>query len=200
MLTFASTAVESGFEAAFWFLERALQDGEHLQPQKLQRILFLAQAYYGVAYNGTKLMPATFVASEEGPIEPTLYRAFSRGKPVIDLSPVEEQARHLMDSVWRQFGALSADKLTKLVKRHPPYIQAFENGPMSEISFVSMIAFYGDQGLVRKKSSEPSPLEQRARSENLEAPTIDRVLRPKVARNHDGKPVSVTRWAPKRLE
>ncbi len=57
------TAVESGFEAAFWFLERALNDGEALQLQKLQRLLFLAQAYFGVAHAGAKLMPGIFVAA-----------------------------------------------------------------------------------------------------------------------------------------
>lgn len=193
------TAVESGFEAAFWFLERALSDGEHLQPQKLQRLLFLAQAYYGVAHSGLKLMPATFVAAEEGPIEPTLYRAFARGKPVIDLSPVEEQPRHLMDSVWRQFGALSTERLNKLIKRHPPYIEAFEAGPLCEISFSAMVAFYGDQGLVRRKSAEPSRFEATADGGGFDAPSIDRVMRPKVARNHDGKPVSVKSWSPRRM-
>jgi uncharacterized phage-associated protein len=191
----APTAVETGFEAAFWFLERALNDGEHLQPQKLQRLLFLAQAYFAVANNGHKLLPGVFVAAEDGPIEPTLFKAFARGKPVLDLTPVEENPRHVMDSVWRQFGALSADKLTKLIKRHPPYIEAFENAPMSEITLEAMMAFYGDQGMVRRKSAEPSPFEGRAAG----APSVDKVLRPKVALNHDGKPVSVKRWAPKRV-
>jgi len=192
------TAVESGFEAAFWFLERALTDGEHLQPQKLQRLLFLAQAYYGVAHSGAKLMPATFIAAEEGPIEPTLYRAFARGKPAIDLSPVEEHPRHLMDSVWRQFGQLSTEKLNKLVKRHPPYIEAYEAGPMSEIPLSAMVSFYGNQGMVRRKSAEPSPFEGR-KGEGIDAPSIERVLRPKVARNHDGKAVNVKTWMPKRV-
>ncbi|MBL8631369.1 MAG: hypothetical protein JNM81_17170 [Rhodospirillaceae bacterium] len=193
------TAVESGFEAAFWFIDRALNDGETLQPQKLQLLLFLAQGYFGVAHSGLKLMPATFVAAESGPIEPTLYRAFSRGKPVIDLTPVEEKPAHLMDSIWRQFGALSADKLTKLIKRHPPYIEAFEAGPMTEISFAAMVAFYGDQGLVRRKSAEPSPFEGQPNNGGFDAPSIERVMRPKVARNAEGKPVNVSAWSPKRV-
>jgi uncharacterized phage-associated protein len=200
-------AVESGFEVAFWFMERALSDGEHLQPQKLQRLMFLAQAYFAVAYGGLKLMPATFVAAEEGPIEPTLYRAFARGKPAVDLTPIEETAVHMLDSIWRQFGALSTDKLTKLVKRHPPYIDAYEEAPNSEIPLAAMAAFYGDQGLVRRKTAEPSPAELRARQAKggFDAPfaddtplSVDKVLRPKVLRNHDGKPVSVKRWAPKK--
>ncbi len=193
------TAVESSFEAAFWFYERALTDVEHLQPQKLQRLLFLAQAYYGVAHDGAKLMPGVFVAAPEGPLEPTLFRAFSRGKPALDLTPIDEPARHLMDSVWRQFGALSADKLTKLVKRHPPYIEAYAAAPMTEIELPVMVAFYGDQGLVRRKSAEPSPFESQTSGAELDAPSLERVLRPKVALNHDGKPVNVKTWSPKRV-
>jgi uncharacterized phage-associated protein len=190
-------AVETGFEVAFWFLERALNDGEHLQPQKLQRLMFLAQAYFGVAHNGAKLMPAVFVATHDGPVEPTLFKAFSRGKPTLDLTPIEESPRHVLDSVWRQFGALSADKLTKLVKRHPPYIEAYDAAPNTEIKLEAMVAFYGDQGMVRRKSAEPSPYE--GKGKHIDAPSIDKVLRPKVALNHDGKPVSVKSWMPKRV-
>ena len=66
------TAVESCFEIACWFLDRALNDGEYLQPQKLQRLMYLAQAYFGVVQNGAKLMPATFIAAPDGPLEPTV--------------------------------------------------------------------------------------------------------------------------------
>ena len=55
---------------AFWFLDRAQSDGEYLQPQKLQRLMFLAYAYYGVLQHGAKLMPATFVATADGPSRP----------------------------------------------------------------------------------------------------------------------------------
>src|SRR6185437_10665556 len=101
------TAVASCFEGAFWFLDRAQSDGEYLQPQKLQRLMFLAQAYFGVLQHGAKLMPATFIAAEDGPIEPTVFRAFARGKPLVDLEPVAEVPKHILDSIWRQFGAHS---------------------------------------------------------------------------------------------
>ncbi|MBI1986433.1 MAG: hypothetical protein HYS64_07120 [Rhodospirillales bacterium] len=74
--------VDNAFDIAFWFADTALNENEYLQPQKLQQLLFIAQAYYCVAYNGRKLMPAVFVADERGPIEPetTAYKqAFKRG-------------------------------------------------------------------------------------------------------------------------
>jgi uncharacterized phage-associated protein len=183
------TAVDSSFEVAFWFLDRAIEDGEYLQPQKLQRLMYLAQAYFGVLQHGAKLMPATFVARDEGPIEPTIFKALARGRPQIDIKPIDEVPRHVLDSVWRQFGAHSIDYLDKLIKRHPPYADALAAGVGSEISLETMIEFYGTQGTSRRSAAAAQ-----------DAPSASKVLRPKVMRNHSGKPVSTTRWMPKRVD
>jgi len=66
-------AIDSCFDVVFWLLDRALDDGEYLQPQKLHRLMFLAQAYFASAWHGEKLMPAVFVIGPEGPIEPTIF-------------------------------------------------------------------------------------------------------------------------------
>lgn len=183
------TAVDSSFEVAFWFLDRAIEDGEYLQPQKLQRLLYLAQAYFGVLQNGLKLMPATFIAREEGPVEPTIFKALARGRPAVDLTPIDDVPRHVLDSVWRQFGAHSADYLDKLIRRHPPFADALAAGISTEITLESMIEFYGTQGAGRKSAHAAK-----------DAPSASKVLRPKVMRNHSGKPVSTTRWMPKRVD
>jgi uncharacterized phage-associated protein len=185
------TAVASCFEVAFWFLDRAQSDGEYLQPQKLQRLMFLAQAYFGVLQHGAKLMPATFIAAEDGPIEPTVFRAFAHGKPLVDLEPVAEVPKHILDSIWRQFGAHSTDHLGKLVRKHPPYLDALSAGPGAEIAFEAMIDFYGTQSLSRRRGGAVAA---------KDVPSAEKVLRPKVMRNHSGKPVSVNRWMPKRVD
>lgn len=182
------TAVESCFEVACWFLDRAIEDGEYLQPQKLQRLMYLAQAYYGVLQGGGKLMPATFIAAEEGPIEPTIFRIFVRGRPTVDLKPIEDAPRHILDSIWRQFGAHSTEHLNKLIRRHPPYADAFGAAPGTEIIFETMLDFYGTQGLNRKPSTPVA----------ADVPSASKVLRPKVMRSHDGKPLTAHRWMPKR--
>lgn len=184
------TAVESCFEVACWFLDRAGDDGEYLQPQKMHRLLYLAQAYFGVLQSGAKLMPATFIALDEGPVEPTIFRAFARGRPAVDLKPIDDVARHILDSIWRQFGAHSAEHLNKLIRRHPPFADAYAAEPGAEILFESMVDFYGTQGLTRRQSNMVAD----------DAPTAGKVLRPKVMRNATGKPVNVNRWTPKRAD
>ncbi len=193
------TAADSCFDVAIWFLDRAMGDGEYLQPQKLHRLLYLAQSYYGVARHGEKLMPATFVVTDDGPVEPTVFKAFARGKPAVDLTPIEEVPRHVLDSVWRQFGAHSADHLGKLVKRHPPYMDALSAGIGAEITFESMVEFYSIDGLSRRKANGSTGAPGGTVTPTG-APAAEKVLRPKVLRNHSGKPVSATRWMPKRVD
>lgn len=172
-------AVDSTFDVAFWFLDRALDDKEYLQPQKLHRLLYLAQAYYAIAYNGRKLMPATFVADDLGPLEPTIYRAFELSRPAVDPRPMPENAEHFLDSIWRRFGPHSVTHLTKTLCNHPPYVEAYAKAPREEITLAAMVKFYG--------------------AARQGTPTVQEVMRPRVMRSQDGRPVSVTKWMPSAL-
>lgn len=169
-------AVDSAFEIAFWFTDQALKANEYLQPQKLQRLLFLSQSYYAVAYGGRKLMPAHFVADELGPVEPNIYKAFSKGRPNLDvdlflLPEIEE----FLLSIWRRFGHHSVDHLTRIVKKSVAYRQAFKRASRSEIPLAAMRLSF-----------------TRADA----APPVAKVLGAKVLRSHTGQPVSVKSWTP----
>lgn len=170
-------AVYSAFDVAFWFADTALNDNEYLQPQKMHRLLFLAQAYYAVAFAGRMLMPAVFVADEMGPIEPNLFAAFSRGRPNIDSNmflPTEVES--FLDSVWRRFGHHSVDRLTRMTKESSAFKHAYAKGKRSEITLEAMrLAF--------------------TRVE--EAPSVDQVVRPKLMRTQSGKAVAVKQWSPR---
>jgi uncharacterized phage-associated protein len=177
------TAVPSTFDVVIWLNDRALNDGEYLQPAKLHRLLFLAQAYYGVAYRGAKLAPATFIAEESGPVEPDVWRVYASGRPYIENVPLPEAVEHVLDSVWRRFGSYSADHLGELLRSQPPYRDAAAQGPRAEIEFSRMLAFYG-----RPRSDSPK---------TAASPAIDEVLRPRTLVTAEGKPVNVRRWTPR---
>ena len=107
--------VNTAFDVAFYLEDIALNDHEYLQPIKLQRLLFLAQAYYAVAFKGRKLMPAVFVADELGPIEPNIYMAFSKGRPDVDVDLfMPPEVTSFLDNIWRKFGSFTVDKLTEI--------------------------------------------------------------------------------------
>lgn len=178
----ASAAVESSFDIAYWFADRALNENEYIQPQKLHRLMFLSQAYFAVAYHGRMLMPALFVAEEIGPVEPNVFRACAIQRPPIEPKRLPEPVTHFLDSIWRRFGQHSSEHLNQTIRGHAPYAEAFAKGIRTEITLKAMIAFYG-------KKNAPN-------NEVVGAPPITQVLRPRVMRSQSGKPVSVQKWMP----
>jgi uncharacterized phage-associated protein len=182
----ASAAVESSFDVAYWFIDRALNDNEYIQPQKLHRLMFLAQAYFAVAYHGRSLMPGVFVADEFGPVEPNVFRACAIQRPPIEPAPIPEIALQFLDSIWRRFGSHTTEALNRQVNGHPPYVDAIAKGARTEISLKSMVAFYGN-----KSSADPEL------GTAVGAPPISQVMRSKLMVSQNGKPVSVVKWIPK---
>ena len=168
--------VDNAFDVAFWFADTALNENEYLQPQKLQRLMFIAQAYYSVAFNGRRLMPAAFVADEMGPIEPNIYIAFSKGRPKVDAQlflPYEVET--FLDGIWRRFGHHSTERLNSMTKDTSAYKQAYKRGNRAKISLDAMRLSF-------------------ARAEKT--PGVAQVIKPKIFRTQSGKPVTVKAWNP----
>ena len=131
--------VKSAFDVAFWFADTALAENEYMQPQKLQRLLFVSQAYYAVAYPKRKLMPAVFVADEMGPVEPNVYAAFSKGRPDLDVELfLPHDVDTFLSSIWRRFGHYTIDRLNELTNETLAYKQARTRGDRAEIPIETM--------------------------------------------------------------
>ncbi len=168
--------VDNAFDVAFWFADTALNENEYLQPQKLQRLLFIAQAYYTVAFNGRKLMPAIFIADEMGPVEPNIYIAFSKGRPEVDAQLfLPHDVETFLDGIWRRFGQHSTDRLNKMTKDTSAYKQAYRRGKRAEIRLDEMQLSF-------------------ARAEKT--PGVAQVIKPKILRTQTGRPVTVKAWVP----
>ena len=173
-------AVESVFDLAFWLCDRALNDNEYIQPIKLQYLLFLCQAYYAATNSGRKLVPAIFVAEEVGPIEPSLLKAWTNGRPKFESKPViSEDVAKFADEVWRRFGHHSAEHLARLLLKMPAYLSARKRGRRAEIRLEEVI-----EGL----------------NQGSNTPKVDQVIKPKVMRSHKGEPVKVQAWSPKTVK
>jgi len=168
--------VKSAFDIAFWFADTALNENETMQPQKLQRLLFISQAYYRVAYPKRKLMPAIFVADEMGPVEANVYLAFSRGRPDVDVEIfLPHEVEGFLSSIWRQFGHHSIDRLNELTNETLAYKQARGRGDRAEI---------------------PLDMMQLSFTRGETTPQVDHVLKPKVMRTQSGRQVVVQAWDP----
>lgn len=168
--------VKSAFDIAFWFADTALNENEYMQPQKLQRLLFIAQAYYSVAFPKRKLMPAVFIADEVGPIEPNIYLSFSQGRPDVEVEIfLPHEVDEFLSSIWRQFGHHSVERLNDITNETLAYKQARSRGDRAEISLDMMCLSF---------------------TRNETGPTVQQVMKPKVMRTQHGKQVIVKAWNP----
>ena len=176
--------VRSALDVALWFNDRAFGDGEYLQPQKLHRLMYLAFAYYSVAYPGQKLMPASFVTDEFGPTEPTVFHALAYGVPPnLEAHSIPKAAAEFLESIWRRFGNSKAEKLSQTVATHVPVADAMTKGLGYEIPFDGMVQFYASE-LAEKRG----------------IPGVEKVMKPRVLRSSAGRAVTVTSWKPKPVD
>jgi len=177
-MTFASN---STIDIAFWFSDQALNENEYLQPQKLHRLLYLAQSFYAIAYEGNKLMPAVFVADDMGPIEPTIFQAFSRGRPDVDVELfLAPDVELFLTSIWRRFGHQKPEQLTRFTNNNAAFALALRKGSGTEILLTSMVTTFKAE--TEKKAVNPAqPINPDAR----------------VLRTQDGSAVKVKSWAPR---
>lgn len=127
-------ATRSGIDVSFWLLERAATERITMSLPKLRWLLYLAQAHYAIAREGAKLMPATFLVGDDGPVEPTLDLVFQAGIENPWSPSLSETAEAFLDAFWKRFGILPAVALHKLVVGDPAWRKAQENGPGSEIA------------------------------------------------------------------
>ncbi len=175
--TTMAASVRSAFDIAYWFLDAALGDRETLQPQKLQRLLYIAQGYHAALHNGRKLMPAVFVADELGPVEPNIFAALSHGRPDVTTELFLDPAvQALLRGVWRRFGHKSPTSLDQLATETPAYREAWHRGAMEEIWHKAIWWSFAKAG---------------------EVPNAREVVRPTVLKTQSGRPVSVQPWQPR---
>ena len=168
--------VNSAFDIALYFTEKADLEHEYLQPQKLQGLLFLSQAYFCIAYKGQKLMPAIFVADDRGPIEPNIYVAFSNGQPNVDPPfALPNEVEVFLSSIWKRFGRMKTDQLATLTKGSIAYKNAKTRGLRGEILLEEMRISFG----TGKENEE-----------------IKKTSEVKLYRTQPGEAVSIKKWFP----
>ena len=170
--------LNNAFDVSIFFDDMALKEDTYLPPQKLQRLLFLSQAYYVVAYD-RKLMPAIFIADELGPVEPNVYLAFSKGRPEFDVDlflPFEIQS--FLESIWQHFGTYSVERLGKITNKTSAYKNARKRGDRAEITLIEMKSSF-------KKDDE--------------APNVELLIKPKMMRTQSGRAVHVQSWIPRKV-
>lgn len=158
-------AARSSLDIALWFLATAQDFGVRLQPIKLQRLLYFAQVRYADRHGGAKLMPATFLATELGPLEPTVHHVFESGLTELGAKPPSREVETLLNEVWRRYGRKGAVELEAIVKADHAYHKALERGLDSEIELGYFAA--GAAPEEKKATARKKPRPRKKRGEEV---------------------------------
>lgn len=111
--------------------ENPEKEREGITNLKLQKILYLAQAYY-LAKLDKPLFAEKLEAWEYGPVVPEIYKKLRRNgsKPIIveeDKSKLSEEDKEVLKKIWDSFGGYSASRLVDIVHAHTPWKEAFSS-------------------------------------------------------------------------
>lgn len=128
-------ATRSALDIAFWLLERGMIEGWPLPPKRLRAMMYLAQARFAER-EARKLMPATFLVTHQGPLEPTVTLVLVSGlkRPWAPLLPPAAAA--FMEDFWDRHGRLATSDMQKEVSRHPAWVEAWALGPGTEVQLL----------------------------------------------------------------
>ena len=137
---------------AEYFLVKTEPDCEEfISNLKLQKLLYYAQGFFLAIYDKL-LFDDPIEAWTHGPVVRELYHEYkeSGSKAIdpperIDLSIYDEKTTDLLDEVWQVYGQYSAYKLRNLTHEEPPWKNAYDKMPGSEISRDSMKEYFKTQ-------------------------------------------------------
>lgn len=171
-------AARSPIDIAFWFLERAGQEGASVTLKRLLSLMYLAQGEF-FGKTGNKLMPACFVAMREGPVEPTTRLVLESGLQNPWAPELSGQALAFLADFWLRLGALPQPALDRLIGADGAWTETLGLGEGSEIVDDVLRQAYIRQEQRRRGPSMPSA-PQPARANPLSALRLDgdRPMRP----------------------
>ncbi|WP_246157248.1 hypothetical protein [Sneathiella litorea] len=189
-------ATRSTFDILCWLKDQSWSSDQAFETPFLLRILYLAQSLYAASHKQRKLMPATFLATAAGPIEPDIFLAMENNLTINKpLSPSTE-----VEGFLNSFYSVVQDKtmtdLDFILSKDTAIRSAMARGRNSEILLADMAAAY-KEGLpstgVGIDSAQPAPSFRDGGRSNLEAAPN---AKQEVRFTADGR--SVTRWMPKK--
>lgn len=129
---------DSSVDVALWFMEQATADAVHLQPTRLQRLLFLAQLIFAERHQGAMLMPASFVIRGGLPVEANVFRVFESSHPLLGRARVPGHVAVFLDEIWQQRNRVSMRGIAEALQQNPAYRRIVQQGEGSEITFRDM--------------------------------------------------------------
>lgn len=181
--------IGSALDAAIWFILKSASARVALDPRKLNLLLYLAQAGYAAAHDGAALMPAVFIAHEEGPREPNVTMALQAGLAAPPEPDIAGVGQRILDTMWERYGVMPLVGLQRLVAADGLWKATLEKVPGGEITREAMRQAYARPKASGAMRPRPAPTPGAAARPSQPADPLPRFTL-------DGR--EIRRWKPKR--
>lgn len=190
-------AARSGLDVALWFLIRASEERQRLPMEKLQMLLYFAEAAFSAKHGGRRLIAGQFLAGEAGPYDPTVAVALECGLSAPPQPSIAAEAEALLVALWKQYGAVPTTALTRVAMNDGVWQAALKRGINCPIDPAALRqAYMPKRKSAVKPAAKPAP--------QAEQPAIPAATKPAAARRPEadlrftGDGRLVTRWTPRR--
>ncbi len=117
--------VRTPFHIAAWFLVRAKSAGNDLTHKKLQHLIYIAYGKFFEINLEKKLIPATFILSKIGPLDPNIYHLHKKVNLEDFGQDLDDSIEDFLNDIWSEFENFSDNELLDKI---------FKNDVWGEIS------------------------------------------------------------------
>ena len=176
----SAPATDSAIDVAYWFFNRAENDGLFLEDEKLQHLLFLAQVHFAASNNMEVLMPSLFICGEKGFFEPTLSVIFAQGRPFMAQKKLSDKVSSFLEEIWLKYAKSPIVELTHIVKSNPSYQNCYVKGTKNIADLKTVVDNFINNSSILANNN--------AYSDN----------RKKISYSQNG-PVIVSKWKPRKV-
>lgn len=145
-MTLQPPAARSTLDIALWFQSRSESAGDALSQRKLHLLLYLAQAHYAADHGGQKLMPATFLATDAGPLEPNMFQLFADGRCALPGNDPSFAVETHLHEIWARYGKKTGEQIATIIGRDGVWKAVLSRGNRIEIPFEALFRGYGGGG------------------------------------------------------
>jgi uncharacterized phage-associated protein len=114
-----------------------------LSARRIHYLLYLTQAHYVAEHRGQKIMPATFLATQVGPVEPNIHQLFAGGRFVLEANDPPCVVEDYLIEIWNRFGGKTLKQLEELVEQDGAWRPVFRKGALLEIPVELLFRAYG---------------------------------------------------------
>ena len=181
-----TSATNSSLEVAAWILNKARNEGQVLEHEKLQHLLFLAQFHYLSTHPDILLMPSLFVHSHSICFEPNIAKLHTSGLLADFPIRFDNEISDFLNKIWKIYASLSSHQLQNVIKEHLSRLE-LKSDQRVIVDIKTLVEKFKTHSKITSKPAETSS-----------APVSSSTWSSKIMLSQNG-PVVVSKWKPRKL-